>query len=76
MDWISVSESLPDEDLGWVLLWINYHQPPSWGGISEGGHEGCYDSYEKKWRTRFAPLRDGWEVTHWQPFPDGPNSGD
>lgn len=66
--WISVEERLPERDDGFVLMYIDFHEPHTQAAIRLG----WYDESSECWRTQMGRLREHWEVTHWMVLPAAP----
>ena len=61
MNWIPIEECLPDDEEA-VLIWTADGEP--WTGYLGAG----------RWRYMSGELITFAPVTHWMPFPEGPQS--
>lgn len=68
--WISVNERLPESKTGFVMIHVDFHEPHTKAAIRLG----WYDESDGLWRTQIGRLRRQWEVTHWMPLPEPPET--
>ena len=67
-NWVSVDECVPDSKTGFVLIYIDFHEPHTKAAIRLG----WYDEFTGRWRSQMGQLREHWEVTHWMRLPEPP----
>jgi hypothetical protein len=69
--WIPTSECVPDTKTGFVLIYIDFHEPHTMSAVRLG----YYDEQSEVWRSQImGRLQPHWEVTHWMRLPEPPEA--
>ena len=77
MNWISVKDRLPEDEVKVWLHCINFvksdvaHNDAISIKSPPGGRLGWYSGFLGEWKIEGSPST-GWNITHWQPLPPPP----